>query len=313
MRGVVGGLGAVLALLGVASCRGLSTDGVSAGAEDGAAGRVLPAMPPDAAVQRERDVPPDAAPPDSAPRSDPTEVPPLRDAAPAFDAGPPPDAAPVIDAAAGPASCGRALMVVGDPQLIATDETVRARLAARMPVDVVAEAEARPEDAAGRALVVITSTVTVEGTGTRFRDVAVPLMLLEPNLMGLMQMTPPEDTAHGATPREETVLTIDMPTHRLAAALSGDVTVYRTPWRLAWGIPGPGAISVAHVAGRPERRAIFAYPARAMMVGLAAPARRLGFFLHDNTMENVTPSAIKLLDAAIGWMIEGITPCPPGG
>jgi hypothetical protein len=202
-------------------------------------------------------------------------------------------------------------MIVGTTPLIATDTTVRARLAARTAVDVLPELMAGAEDALGRSLVVITSSATVAVTGARFRDVAVPVILLEPNLMGLMEMTPERPASHGATPQMETQLTIVAATHPLAAGLENDVTVYRMPWRLTWGVPGPDALAVAHVVGRPDHLAIFAYQKGATMVGGAAPARRLGFFLHDNTADNVTPNAVKLLDAAIKWMIDaGTTPCP---
>ena len=92
--------------------------------------------------------------------------------------------------------------------------------------------------------------------------------------------------------------------HPLSAGLDGTVTVYQTPWRLTWGIPGPGAVAVAALVGRPTQQVIFAYPAGAMMVGLAAPAKRLAFFLHDNPMENLTPEALCLLDAAIAWTAD---------
>jgi len=211
----------------------------------------------------------------------------------------PPDAAP---------ACGPALLVVGTEMLTATDVTVRDRLQRRLRVVMVPELTATTDEAAGKSLVVITASATVAGTGTKFRDVPVPLMLLEPNLMGLMQLTGTPASEHGATIQTETRLTITDSGHALAGGLSGDVTVYPIPWRLTWGVPGPEAITVATLVGRPRQEVIFAYPEGAMMVGLRAPATRVAFFLHDNPTPDVTPAALTLLDAAIAWTAA---PCGP--
>jgi hypothetical protein len=216
---------------------------------------------------------------------------------------PPPDAAPDP----GPPDMGpisrSALLVVGASQLIATDTSVRARLAAQLMVRVVAEADATAADAQGMALVVITSSVTAAGTNTKFRDVAVPLILLEPNLLAPMRLTADTANDRGATQRSETRLAI-VADHPLAAGFTGAVPVYEEPWRLTWGVPGPEAIRVATVETEPTQAVIFVYPPASMMVGGRAPAKRLGFFIHDNTTDNLTPQALTLLDAAITWMTE---------
>ena len=87
----------------------------------------------------------------------------------------------------------------------------------------------------------------------------------------------------------ETRVTITAAGHPLAAGLTGNVAVYSSAWRLVWGVPGPGATRVAHVAGMTTRPAIFAYETGAPMLGGAAPAKRVAFFLHENTMDVTTP------------------------
>ena len=37
------------------------------------------------------------------------------------------------------------------------------------------------------------------------------------------------------------------------------------------------------------------------MVGLTAPGRRVGFFLHDTTASSLTTSGRSLVDAALRW------------
>jgi hypothetical protein len=194
-----------------------------------------------------------------------------------------------------------ALLVVGTAQLNATDTLMRNRLMAKMMVEVVPEAMATAASATGKAIVAITSTTTAAGTNSKFRDVAVPVFLLEPNLMGPMRMTADVATERGTV--METRLTITAAGHPLAAGFTGNVAVYSSAWRLVWGLPGPGATRVANVVGMTNRPAIFAYETGAPMLGGVAPAKRVAFFLHENTADVTTPDGVKLLDAAIDWCL----------
>jgi hypothetical protein len=198
----------------------------------------------------------------------------------------------------------RALMIVGPSPLVAIDLAIQARLTRHLPVDVIADEAATARDTQGKALVLITSSASVAGTGTKFRDVAVPLMVLEPNIFGVMRLTAEASRDHGTTARKETQIRIIEEDHPLAAGYSGDVPVYRTPWRLSWGVPSPQAIAIATVVDDPGRVVIFAYLPGAEMVGGAAPAKRMAFFLHENTVDNLTMDALLLLDAAIAWMLD---------
>jgi hypothetical protein len=201
-----------------------------------------------------------------------------------------------------PPATGHALMVVGATQ-DATDMEIRTRLERKMPVDVIPETTVTSGDATGKALVVITASASVL-TDTKFRDVTVPVLLLEPNLLGLMGMTDVATTAHATTARTETQISIIAPaTQPLTAGLTGNVTVYLQPWRVVWGVPAPAAIQVATVLNQPTQIAIFAYPTGAQMVTGTAPAKRLSFFLHNNTVANVTEDGFKLLDAAVDWLL----------
>ncbi len=216
-----------------------------------------------------------------------------------IDMAPPPDMMdpPPVDMAGPPV----ALLVVGMAQLNATDTLVRNRLMAKMMVEVVPEAMATAASATGKAMVAITSTTTAAGTNSKFRDVPVPVFLLEPNLMGPMRMTADVATERGTL--METRVTIAAAGHPLAAGFTGNVAVYSSAWRLVWGLPGPGATRVAHVAGMTNRPAIFAYETGAPMLGGTAPAKRVAFFLHENTADVTTPDGVKLLDAAIDWCL----------
>jgi hypothetical protein len=216
--------------------------------------------------------------------------------APSIDANAP---NPPQDAAAAP----RALFVIGTPQPMGTDITVRDRLAAKLMVDVVLDQASTTASAAGKALVVISSSTILINIESKFNDVAVPVLLLEPNLMPVMQLTAAANSNHGGA-MAETELVLIGKGHPLQAGLTGTVTVFNGSGRASWGVPGPAATKIAALVDRPTQLAIFAYPAGAMMVGRSAPAKRLAFFIQDNPTENLAPDGIKLLDAAIAWMIQ---------
>jgi hypothetical protein len=97
-------------------------------------------------------------------------------------------------------------------------------------------------------------------------------------------------------------LTINNTSHPLAAGLSGNVQVYSNSNLMRWGnTSNAAAAKVAKVAGQ-SYFGIFAYEAgAAMQAGFIAPARRVSFFLMDNTATSLTANGIKLFDTAVNW------------
>jgi multiple sugar transport system substrate-binding protein len=217
----------------------------------------------------------------------------------AADAAPPPSDGAAGD---GPAA-GTALFVVGAAPLPADDTAIQARLAAAgLTVESVVDAVATTDSATGKALVLISATSGAAGLGTKFREVAVPVIVLEPNIMGTHGFTADDAASHG-TVAAQSALTIVASDHPLAAGLTGNVDVYTTPYRMVFGVPGPGAVKVASIVGNANQNPIFAYPAGTTMVGgLTAPAKRVSLFLH-NGAPALTENGAKLLDAAITWAI----------
>jgi hypothetical protein len=225
------------------------------------------------------------------------------------DAGP--DAA--IDAAdAGPdglpdgigdASGLTGLLVVGAVPLVGKDLVLKARMELQMGVDVVLDTAATAEMAAGKALVVISASSGLANVNTKFRDVAVPVLTTEPNILPAMAMTADLPTDHdGLAAQTKVSMVAANATHPLAAGLTGDVTVFAAPSRITFGVPGAGALKIASVAGMPAQSTIFTYASGAMMVGRTAPAKRVLFFLHDSDPTvALTNEGVKLLDAAIAW------------
>jgi hypothetical protein len=115
----------------------------------------------------------------------------------------------------------------------------------------------------------------------------------------------------------QTSVSIVAPGDPLAAGLMGNVRVYttmggapcppcylhyvQTSDRIIYAFPGPAAKVIATVVGQPKQAAIFAYDSGAMMVGLPAPAKRMGFFIHRDT--DYSPDGLKLFDAALDYLL----------
>jgi len=198
-----------------------------------------------------------------------------------------------------------ALFVVGSTTLTASDAVVKTRLEALNNIVTVKDAaSATTADANGKALVVISSTVNPASVGTKYRTVTVPVMTWESGLFTNMGMTGSTNKDFG-TKTNQTQLTITNSSHPLAAGLSGNVSVVSSSKTFDWGKPNANAIAIATIANDSTKTTIFGYEAGAVMPGLTAPARRLAFFLFDDTAASLNANGTALLDAAIKWIRGG--------
>lgn len=200
-----------------------------------------------------------------------------------------------------------ALFVVGNTTLTASDSAVRTELGI-LGYDVVVKSGSGvlTADAANKALIVISSTITSGDVNTKFRTVAVPVLCFENRLyhsMGMVSAESNEGTSTG-----QTSLNIVFPGHPLAAGLSGTVAVSNS-LTMTWGTPNANAVTVARLSGSATRAGIFAYDRGAEMPGLVAPARRIGWYFEDLTAGGTLPNGWTLFDAAVRWAVE--TPKAP--
>jgi len=74
---------------------------------------------------------------------------------------------------------------------------------------------------------------------------------------------------------------------------------------LYWGTPAAAAIKVASIMGTPAQLVVFAYEKGAAMATGTAPARRVGFGVKTDSVQDVTIEGFKLLTAAIEWAATG--------
>ena len=140
-----------------------------------------------------------------------------------------------------------------------------------------------------------------------YRNVPVPLMTWENDLLDDLAMTGKRlGTDFGMAEKEHYLWMVNAP-HPLSGGVPAGVAVgYAKDAPMGWGKPGLGASIIASVAGDPSKATIFGYEKGATMdYETLAPARRVFFFLDNETFPNLTPTGRKLFDAATDWAAAG--------
>lgn len=197
----------------------------------------------------------------------------------------------------------RVFFVVGSVSLTAADGAIQKRLSDRgLDVILVNDDEVAFADTSIGGLILISKTARSAAVGARFRVTAQPVFLWDPLLYDEMGMVDALDGSRGVTPGVRN-LRIDASTSSLAAGLRGTPVVTNNPSDVGWGVPSAGAILVASLPGQPTQAGIFAYDTGSRMSALTAPARRVGFFLSDNSASDLTADGWALFDAAITWAL----------
>ncbi len=201
-----------------------------------------------------------------------------------------------------------ALFVASSTNLNYSDATVKARLEF-LGFDVKVENDnyVSTSDADGMGLIVISSTSVSTNISSKFRDVQVPVINYEGWLHDDFRMTGYSTNYDYGSEGNEYYVNIVDSSHPIAAGLSGNVVVFDNYNSLTWGAPNPDAI-IAKVPGSSSKAAIFAYDTGDQMVGYTAPARRVGFFLHNDNADNLTADGFALFDAAVRWAVDMQTP-----
>ena len=194
-----------------------------------------------------------------------------------------------------------ALFVTGSTTLSSSDSAVKTHLEALGFAVTVKDATAvSSADANGKAVVVISSTVSPTNLGTKFRSVATPVVTWESGSYVDMGMTA-KGNSNAGTSTGQTQVKITQPSHALAGGLFGTQTVVTVSSTFAWGKPNANAASVATLVSDATRIVIFGYQAGAVMPGLTAPARRIGLFMNDSTPASLNNNGWILFDAAVNW------------
>jgi len=198
------------------------------------------------------------------------------------------------------------LVQQGGPSF-ASDAKVRDHLAERGFSVRIEDQAAEPEKAKNADLIVISSTVSAKDVRPGWRQLKVPLLTWENDLLDDLAMTGKRhDTDFGEAEKERYLWIANAPQSMAAKLPAGIVNVYVKQAPMSWGKPGLGATIIASLYGQPEKVAIFGYEAGATMdYETLAPARRTMLFLGNDGFANLSPAGLALFDAAVDWTLVG--------
>ena len=171
---------------------------------------------------------------------------------------------------------------------------------------VAADEAAQPDAINGKDLIVISESVDAINVGTKYRSTPVPLITCENDLLGELEMTGLKNgTDYGTDDNQRFIWLVNAP-HPLAAGLSAGLqnVLLDEHFKMNWGKPALGAVTIATLRGEPEKAAIFGYERGATMNGeFQAPARRVSFFLWQDTFEQMRPEGVSLFRATVLWAV----------
>jgi len=213
---------------------------------------------------------------------------------------------PYVDCGAGvqPEVCNKdILLVVGSTTLNNGDAAVKHRLIELGYNVMIKDAQwANASLAEDKGLVIISSTVDSRQIGTKFRDIAVPVMTWESWLYDDMRMTMTTANRDYGVSNSRS-LDIVNGTDQLAAGGNGHENVFHNANPIRYGkVMNSEARIIAHAPADPWMASIFAYEAGAQMAGgMRAPGKRIGFYLDNNGAACWTNYGRSLFDAAVRY------------
>jgi hypothetical protein len=200
------------------------------------------------------------------------------------------------------------LFVVGNTSLSTADAAIRSRLQLLGAlVTTKAATSTTTSDASGRALIVISDSVTSADVGGKFTSVAVPVLSGENAVLDDMGLTGSVAGADFGTTANQTEVGLAAVSQPIAQGLT--VAITSSAQTYAWGKPAVSAMIIATIAGDVTHASIFAYDSGATMVHGRAPARRAAWLAAGNTAANLTSNGWKLFDNTVRWLTSD---CPVG-
>jgi hypothetical protein len=210
----------------------------------------------------------------------------------------------VTSAAADTPSRGTvALVMQADGPNATIDQKIRTHLESRGFAVNLLNQDAPASRAAHARLVIMSSTISAKLVGPGWRQLPVPLLTWEDDMLDDLAMTGKLDGTDYGTAKHERFLWLVNAPHPVAAGLpAGTTTVYQKAGYMNWGKPGLGASIIATLYGQPEKAAIFVYEKGATMdYESLAPARRVMFFIGNDTFTNLSGAGVRLFDSAVDW------------
>jgi hypothetical protein len=222
-----------------------------------------------------------------------------------------PDAGPLPEASAIPEAGSEASVSIGGKKVVmigltsgqATpgDTIMINRLKGRgLDVTLIADTAITPAALMNKDLIILSSSEESFNVTTKVRDVVIPVLCMEDGSFPAMMMASARGHDNGSSAVK---IVMNVP---LSAGLTGTVTISMNPPQpadLGWGVVGPKAIVAATPVGDATHAALFGYATGDDMVGMKAPARRVGYAVREALAAHFTEDGLKLFDAAVDWSL----------
>src|SRR6266498_824088 len=195
-----------------------------------------------------------------------------------------------------------ALLVAGSSTLTASDMFVSTHLQDLGYSVIVKSAESSlTMDANEKDLVVISSTVEPSIVNSKFRDVVAGVVTWDEGIFPYLGMTGSIAGTDFGRSEPQTEAIITGTSNPLAAGLTGTVTISTFAAPFAWAKPNANAAKIATLQSDTDKVIVFGYESGTSMPGLAAPGRRVGLGMADDTAEVLSADGWALFDAAANW------------
>lgn len=192
------------------------------------------------------------------------------------------------------------LFVAGSSTLGAEEQAVADHLTRLgFGVSVQSAVNVQASHADGKALVLVSSTVSASDIGTRLTGIITPLITWEPHLLPQLGMTLGTLDTHFGFEANQKAIDIVAPYDPRSAGFEGNtVEVLGDPAAFEWGIPGAQAWVVGRVAGSTTKATVFGYEMRSTLAdGTVAAGRRAAFPIAKSGLTG----GWALLDALVHW------------
>jgi hypothetical protein len=186
------------------------------------------------------------------------------------------------------------------------DKAIRDHLESRGYKIRMVNQDSTPSTIADENLVIISSTISGKDLNAGWRQVGIPLLTWENDVLDDLAMTGKRhDVDFGNTGKERFLWIVNAP-HPIAAGLpAGTANVFIRQGEMSWGKPGLGATTIATLYGQPDKAVLFTYEKGATMdYETLAPARRTMLFLSNDSFTNLSETGIRLFDAAVDWTAQ---------
>jgi hypothetical protein len=156
--------------------------------------------------------------------------------------------------------------------------------------------------ATGQDLIVVSSGASASELAPIFKDVAVPMIVFGSSAYQNLGWV--ASSGKGSVSSTTLASLVDTTTPLVADVAPGlgfKMILDTRSTSLYWGAPGGTPIKVASVMSAPTQLVVFAFEKGAPMATGTAAARRVGFGVKTDSIQDVTIEGFKLLNAAIEW------------